>query len=117
MRFLFDECCHRLLVVALREAGHDVRYAAETDARATDLIISILAAEENRIVVTADYDFGELAIRRQQALPGVILLAPSQTPIADRAARLLDVISKAQTGLLGALTIIEDGRVRQRPIE
>ena len=105
------------MVVALRDAGHDVRYVAETDPRATDLTISVLATEENRIVVTADYDFGELAIRRQQPLPGVILLAPTPAPIAERARRLMDVISKTPTSLLGALTIIEDGRVRQRPID
>ena len=39
------------------------------------------ALVENRIIVTADYDFGEIAIRHRRVMPGVVLLAPSE---ADR---------------------------------
>jgi len=70
MRFLVDECCHRAFVVALREVGHDVRYTAETDRRATDAELTALAIAEDRLLITADYDFGELAVRRREPIPG-----------------------------------------------
>jgi predicted nuclease of predicted toxin-antitoxin system len=60
MRLIVDECCPRLYAVRLREAGHDVIYIADSDARASDETIAGLAIEEHRLVVTSDYDFGEL---------------------------------------------------------
>ena len=29
MKFLADECCDRIVVMELRDAGHDVRYLCE----------------------------------------------------------------------------------------
>jgi hypothetical protein len=70
----------------LREAGHDVRYAAETHRRATDAEVTALAIAEDRLVITADYDFGELVVRRREPIPGVVLLAPSEVVIVDKVA-------------------------------
>ena len=47
MRFLADECCDRLLVAALRAAGHDIRYAAENDRGASDDLILAAARADS----------------------------------------------------------------------
>ncbi len=117
MRFIFDECCHRLFATELREAGHDIRYVADSDSGATDEAIANLALEENRIVVTADYDFGELVVRHHRLMPGVILLAPSARPIGERVSRLVLAVSNLGARLEGTLTIIEDERLRFRPLQ
>jgi hypothetical protein len=57
LRFLADECCHSAFVVGLREAGYDVRYAAETDRRATDDDLTALAIAEDRMIITAALRF------------------------------------------------------------
>ena len=116
MRFLVDESRHSAFVVGLREAGRDVRYAAETDRRATDDDLTALAIAEDRLIITADYDFGELAVRRRQPIPGVVLLAPSEAAIADQVARLVSIVSNWGNALKGVLTIVESRRVRIRPL-
>lgn len=117
MRFTIDECCHRLFASGLREAGHDSLYIADTASGATDETIATLALEENRIVVTADYDFGELVVRHHRLMPGVILLAPSARPIGERVSRLVLAVSNLGARLEGTLTIIEDERLRFRPLQ
>ena len=117
MKFLADECCPRGLVGALRGLGHEVRYAAETDARSPDDLIAAIAIDEGAVVLTADYDFGELAIRHRLSLPGVVLLAFQEEPVADRVLRALQVIADVGNDLLGKLTIISMKRVRVRPMD
>lgn len=115
-RFLADECCPKAVVDRLRAAGHDVRYAAETDHRAADVDLLAIANAEDRIIVTEDFDFGDLLMR--DALPSagaVILFMPKLDPEA-RAARLHDILASAGFEMNGSLTIIEAKRVRQRPV-
>jgi predicted nuclease of predicted toxin-antitoxin system len=104
------------MVASLRQAGHDVRYAAETDARTPDEALAALAAADDRVVLTADYDFGELARRFSTNMLGVILLAPSRQPIEDRIARVLSVVGNSTFVVQGHLTIVEDTRIRSSPL-
>lgn len=74
MRWLADECITVSLVRELRGAGHDVLYIAEFAASLSDMEVIALASQEERLLLTADKDFGELVFRRGQAVPGLILL-------------------------------------------
>jgi predicted nuclease of predicted toxin-antitoxin system len=116
LRFIVDECCHRVIALALREAGHDVLYIAENDRRASDETIVGMAVDGEWVVVTADYDFGELAVRHRLAIPGVVLLAPTKQPVALRVRRLVSLVADLGDRLHGSLTIREDDRVRFRPL-
>jgi predicted nuclease of predicted toxin-antitoxin system len=116
LRFLVDECRHSAFVVGLRQAGLDVRYAAETHQRATDDALTALAITEDRLVITGDYDFGELAVRRSQFIQGVVLLASNEAAITDQVMRLVSLVSSSGDALRGVLTIVESRRVRIRPL-
>ncbi len=75
MRLLADENIPAETIEALRKATHDVASTAEESPGASDETVLQRAIAENRIVLTFDKDFGELAFRR--GLPascGVILL-------------------------------------------
>jgi predicted nuclease of predicted toxin-antitoxin system len=74
MRLLLDECCDPELVAALRAAGHDVHHVLETDRGADDEVVLALSRAQNRILVTEDRDFGELAVGYGGSVPGLILL-------------------------------------------
>lgn len=63
MRFLADENLPGLVVAALRERGQDVLWIKESMPGAADLVVLALAQAEERVVVTQDTDFGELAFR------------------------------------------------------
>jgi len=61
-------------VEALRADSHDVAWIREDSRGASDDKILLQAQEENRIVLTFDKDFGELAFRSKlPAQSGVIL--------------------------------------------
>jgi len=114
---LVDECCHRRVANALRIAGHDVRYAAETDIRAPDTSLALIATEERRVIITADSDFGELARRFTTDMPGVILIAPTRRLLGDLIDRILQLIMNPDLPVQNHLTIVEDGRIRSSPLK
>jgi len=75
MRILANENVAGETVDALRQQGHDVLWIRTEAPGSTDQAVLRRAADEERIVITFDKDFGELAFR--EGLPvstGVILL-------------------------------------------
>jgi len=87
MRLQADENVPLDVVTALRLRGHDVAWVREDMPGAEDMRVLERAQRENRVVLTFDKDFGELAIRRQiPAVSGIILLriaAPSSAILAS----------------------------------
>ncbi len=61
MRLLANENFPLDAVEALRDAGHDVAWIREDSHGIPNDKILLRAQEENRIVITFDKDFGELA--------------------------------------------------------
>ena len=75
MRFLADENLPGRLVAALRAAGHDVAWVRTEAPGSDDRTVLAMAAAEQRVLVTFDKDFGELAGRAGLPMAsGVILL-------------------------------------------
>lgn len=61
MRFLVDNALSPLLATLLARAGHDALHVRQIDLhRSDDLTIFDRAAADDRIVVSADTDFGTL---------------------------------------------------------
>jgi predicted nuclease of predicted toxin-antitoxin system len=114
--FLVDESCPRAVAEALVQAGYDSRYAAETHRRATDVDLIALAQAENRILVTEDFDFGDLLIRDQFRAPGAIVLFLPRSSPQERARRLVSVLAAPGFEPASRLTIISARRVRQRAL-
>ncbi|MHB8295420.1 MAG: DUF5615 family PIN-like protein [Acidimicrobiales bacterium] len=74
MRFLVDQCLSGDLAESLVAAGHNaVHVAAYGLSRADDSEILARAAHEDRVLLSADTDFGGLLARRGATLPSVIL--------------------------------------------
>jgi hypothetical protein len=81
MRFLVNEHIPPTAVRRLRELGHDVLSVKENMAGSADSAVLARAAVEQRVLVTFDKDFGELAFRsRLPAGCGVILLRFAARP-------------------------------------
>jgi predicted nuclease of predicted toxin-antitoxin system len=116
MRFLANENFPGAAVTALEAAGHDVVWVRTAAPGAADPDVLAWAAREERILLTFDKDFGELA--KGSALPhtcGVVLLrTPMPTP-SDVGQRLADLIM-ARDDWAGYFSVIEPGRVRMRPL-
>jgi predicted nuclease of predicted toxin-antitoxin system len=114
MRFLADENIAGRLVEALRRAGHDVTWARVDCPGADDRAVLARGVAEQRIEVTFDKDFGELAARSGLSAPsGVILIRlPLARPAEaiPRIATLIDV----RPDWAGHLGVVEPGRIRMR---
>ena len=116
MRFLANENFPGAAVTALEAAGHDVVWVRIAAPGATDADVLAWAAREERILLTFDKDFGELA--RGSALPlacGVVLLRTPMPKAGDVGQRLADLIT-ARDDWAGYFSVIEPGRVRMRPL-
>jgi predicted nuclease of predicted toxin-antitoxin system len=116
VRLLVDECCDPHLVAALRRAGHDVHYVLEIDSGASDEQLITLSIQQDRILITEDKDFGELAIRHRQSLPGLVLIRIAPENRRRKPARVLALLSKHGGLLSGSYAVVDETRVRLRSI-
>ncbi len=116
MRLLANENFPLDAVEALRSDGHDVAWIREDSRGISDDKVLLGAQEENRIVVTFDKDFGELAFRSKlPAQSGVILfrITPKSSQyIAQVAVQAL----ASQTNWVGHFSVVEDNRIRMTPL-
>ncbi|MGY3453410.1 DUF5615 family PIN-like protein [Bradyrhizobium sp. USDA 4353] len=116
MRFLANENFPAAAVRAIEAAGHDIAWVSLISPGATDRSVLSQAILEERILLTFDKDFGELA--RSASLPlacGVILLRIPMPPPQDAGKRIADLIL-SRDDWAGHFSVIEPGRVRMRPL-
>ena len=114
MRFLVDECCSRSIIDALSAAGHDVLVAQAMFHSASDRTLAAFAIAEGRVVVSEDFDFGELAVREGLAIPGVILVSIAAPRASEKVTRLAWLIESDPDILSDHLTILYAESVRRR---
>ena len=73
---------------------------------------------EERVLITEDRDFGTLTMRFARPAVGVVIAHIQDYPhgLDEIVDRISDSIHNLGDKLLGFLTTIEPGRVRQRPL-
>ena len=112
MQLLADENFPGAAVVALRQSGHDVAWVRESRRGISDVEVLAWAAMENRILLTFDKDFGELAFSAKLPADSGILLfrIRKQSPelVSQKAVEML----AARTDWAGQFSVVEDDRVR-----
>jgi predicted nuclease of predicted toxin-antitoxin system len=116
MRFLADENFPGKAVGAIRDAGHDVVWVREWSPGISDGNILAFAIAEQRIVLTFDKDFGELAFKSKlSASCGIIPLRfRKQSP--DFVAQRIVTSITSRTDWEGNFAVIDEGRIRMTPL-
>jgi hypothetical protein len=112
MNFVADESCAKPVVLALREAGHDVVSIAEVAPGATDQQVLELALNERRVLITEDRDFGELVYARGRSSAGILLVRFPSRVRSIKPATVIQAVSTLGLRLRDTFTVVEPGRVR-----
>jgi len=116
MRILANENFPKDAVEALKVAGYDTVWIRADAPGSNDEAVLALAQSENRIVITFDKDFGELAFRSKlPASTGIILFRISM-PSASHIARLVVAVLQSRTDWVGNFSVVEDRRIRMIPL-
>ena len=116
MRFLADMGVAGRVVVWLRERGDDVVHLAERGLqRLPNGEIFVLAADESRIVLTFDLDFGEIVASSGDQTVSVIVFRLNNASTEFVIRRLEATLAVVEDALArGAIVVVEDGRHRVR---
>jgi predicted nuclease of predicted toxin-antitoxin system len=114
MRLLLDTCVWGGAKAQLQAAGHDVFWTGDLSIDPGDEAILAQANREQRVLVTLDKDFGELAIRRTLPHCGIMRLV--NVSARQQGAVCQQVLGQYGHELTrGAMITVESGRVRIRP--
>jgi predicted nuclease of predicted toxin-antitoxin system len=116
MRFLANENVPGAAVTALEALGHDVVWVRVVAPGAIDRDVLAWAAREERVLLTFDKDFGELA--KGANLPptcGIVLLRTPLPKPGEVGQRLADIIA-SRDDWVGCFSVVEPGRIRMRPL-
>ncbi len=116
VRFLADECCPVALVIELRDCGHDVRYVADDSSGLSDEQVLEIAANEDRVLVTTDKDFGALVVRLGFSVPVVALVRVSGLGRVTIAREVAAMIKDRAESLPGHVSTVTIDRIRRRTI-
>lgn len=121
MKFLIDNNLSPLLADALKAAGHDAVHVRDFGMQAApDEAVLERARVEDRVLISADTDFGGLLARSGNRNPSVILI---RRLVGRRAAEqavivLANLDQVADDLVAGAVVVLHEGllRVRRLPI-
>src|SRR5919112_6741278 len=95
MKFLFDQSADFRLIAHLRQLGHDVTAISRDYPHSlADEEVLAIAWREQRILLVADRDFGELIFHQGLAHPGIIFFRLPGAPLQTKIEHLDAVLEK-----------------------
>lgn len=112
MRFLADESLDFAAVRALRAVGHNVLAVQEVIRGASDREVIALAAEEGRVLLTEDKDFGWLVFASAGNSAGVVLVRWPASARSRLGQDMVRLVEQHGHSLANTFVVLEPGQVR-----
>ena len=116
MQFLANENLPLDVVEAVRKIGHDVAWIRTDAPGSKDRDILKRAVSEQRILLTFDKDFGDLAFQFGLSASCGIVLFRLQASSSAALATLVVTALQSRTDWAGQFSVVEAGRIRMRPL-
>ncbi len=119
MRFLIDNALSPVVAERLQDAGHDAAHVRDYGLHAaSDEEIFDRAQQEQRVIVSADTDFGTLLALRRERSPSVVLFRHgTQRRPEQQSETLLANIATIKRDLAdGSIVVVEPDRIRVRKL-
>jgi predicted nuclease of predicted toxin-antitoxin system len=114
MKFLFDQSADFRLIDHLRNLGHDVTAVSRNYPHSlADEDVLAIARQEQRILVVADRDFGELIFHQGLAHAGVLFFRLPGAQVQTKIEHLDQVLQEHADGLAaGEFVVVAPGNIR-----
>ena len=112
MKFIVDVGVGRGVEDFLKESGFDVKTVRDIDPKAKDSEILQIAANEKRMIVTMDKDFGDLVYRSGKRHSGILLLR-LEAATGDQKVKVVErIIRIFKKEIRNKFCVYQDDRLR-----
>jgi predicted nuclease of predicted toxin-antitoxin system len=118
VQYLVDECLGLLVVTKLRDAGHDVEWVRDGAEGTPDETVLEWSVRTKRILITEDFDYGDLIFAKGHPAFGVVILQLSgfQGSWDEVASKAVERLIDSQGGFIGNLTVLGRTRIKSRAL-
>lgn len=115
-KFLADVNIEKQIVEYLRESGFNIKWISDYNISMTDEELLKLAAQEERILLTNDKDFGYYIFLQSKSVKGVILFRIKGQSTSKKLSNLKELLESHRDKIDNHFIVITDKKIRFTPM-